>query len=110
MLTFDTSISRQNLWKETPEEAIEAVAQCMSHYTQMVDNWNALKDPVKDPIEGPSWHERLCDDERQREKQASREADEQALADGSKSREQLREENAKIRIARVYWDQVRAPK
>jgi len=48
--------------------------------------------------------------DRVREKQASRVADAHALASGLKSREQLRRENGWIRIARVDWSNVRAPR
>lgn len=47
---------------------------------------------------------------RQREKQASRDEDARALASGEKSRERLRRENAKVIIARIHWDRVRAPR
>jgi hypothetical protein len=48
--------------------------------------------------------------DRAREKQASRVADARALASGLKSRDQLRRENGLIRIARVDWSNVRAPR
>jgi len=47
---------------------------------------------------------------RQREKQASRAADARALASGLKSRDQLRRENGVVRISRIDWKHIRAPK
>lgn len=47
---------------------------------------------------------------RQREKQVSRASDVRALNSGRKSRDQLRRENSLIRIARIDWQHVRAPK
>ena len=47
---------------------------------------------------------------RHAKKQESRDADAAALASGAKTREQLREENGKVRIARIHWDRVKAPR
>lgn len=47
---------------------------------------------------------------RQREKQVSREADEQDIVSGKKTREQLRRENGLIRIVNIFWERVKAPK
>ena len=49
-------------------------------------------------------------EDRQREKQASRDKDAQDLASGRKSREQLRKENSLIRIASIDWDHVKPPR
>lgn len=49
-------------------------------------------------------------EDRQREKQASRDKDAQDLASGHKTREQLRRENGLIRITKILWDQIRAPR
>jgi hypothetical protein len=48
--------------------------------------------------------------DRQREKQASRDADEKALEFGRKTREQLRKENGLIRIVSINWEKVKAPR
>jgi hypothetical protein len=49
-------------------------------------------------------------DDRQAEKQASRDADAEALASGTKTREQLRAENGLVRISRIDFASVRAPR
>ena len=65
---------------------------------------------LEDQLEIKSEREWPSLDERQREKQASREDDAYALASGKKTRDQLRHENGLIRIARIDWDSVRAPR
>lgn len=47
---------------------------------------------------------------RQKEKQKSRDKDKEDLESGRKTREQLREENTKIKIAKIHWDRVKAPR
>lgn len=47
---------------------------------------------------------------REQEKQRSRDEDQRALASGEKTREQLREENTKLRITKIDFTRVRAPR
>jgi Tfp pilus tip-associated adhesin PilY1 len=48
--------------------------------------------------------------ERRIEKQESRDTDANDLLSGKKSRQQLREGNGLIKIERINWREVRAPK